>query len=166
MRGIWLSTLAVSAAATAVLGAPAALAADPPSVLTGDGHGKFQVTQTNIADAGTERVIRGRGDFSIGEAKIRGVVSAPGFVFEGSCHVAIRLVTDDGAVKVVGHSPVRSRSDDEPICDGRHFRFRFHTAKASGDLADADYKGVGIFDLKNAYADKGRFSLLLRVPRD
>jgi hypothetical protein len=158
--------LAAAAAAATLVGAPSALAADPPSVLTGDGHGRFTVTQTNVVDAGTERVIRGRGDFSIGDARIRGKVSAPGFVYEGSCRAVIRLVTDDGAVKIVGHSKVRSRADDKPICDGRHFRFRFHTAKATGDLADANYNGIGLFDLKNGYADKGRFSLLLRLPRN
>jgi hypothetical protein len=161
--------LAAMTAIAALGGAPNALASDPPSVLTGDGHGRFTVTQTNIADAGTERVLHGHGDFSIGDARIRGVVSAPGFVYEGSCYARVRLVTDDGAIKIVGHSQVRSRDGDKPICDGHHFRFRFHTTNASGNLADASYKGVGLFDLTDASNDEtdhGTFTLLLRVPRD
>jgi hypothetical protein len=169
MRGRRVSTLAITAAMATLIGAPSALAAEAPSLLTGDGEGAFKVTQTNIADAGTERVIRGHGDFSIGKAKIRGVVAAPGFVYEGSCRASVRLITDTGAVKIVGHSQVRSRGGDKPMCDGHHFRFHFHTAKARGDLADANYKGVGLFDLKDASSqdyDHGTFTLLLRVPRD
>ena len=127
------------------------------------------MTQTNIADGPTVRVLHGHGNFSIGEATIRGSVSAPGFVYEGSCRVSVRLATAGGAIKIVGHSAVRSRDADKPICDGHHFRFHFHTAKATGDLDGATYKGVGLFDLKDASNDEtdhGTFTLLLRVPRD
>jgi hypothetical protein len=169
MRGVRVSTIAIAAAMASFVGAPSALGAEAPPVLTGDGQGTFKVTQTNIADAGTERPVRGHGDFSIGAATIRGVVSAPGFVYEGACHARFRLVTDTGAIKVVGYGKVRSRDGDKPICDGHHFRFRFHTTKARGDLADASYKGVGVFDLEDASTDDydhGTFTLVLRVPRD
>jgi hypothetical protein len=169
MRAPRLAMLTGSVIAAALIGMPTALAATaPPSVLTGDGQGSFEVTQTSAADGPTVRVLRGHGEFSIGAATIRGVVSAPGFVYEGSCRASVRLVTADGAIKIAGHSQVRSRSGDKPICDGHHFRFHFHTVKATGDLADASYKGVGLFDLKDAtddMSDGGTFTLMLRVPR-
>jgi hypothetical protein len=169
MRGIQVSTVVISAAMAALAGMPHALATDAPSVLTGGGHGRFHVRPNNLPDTGTQRIVRGHGHFSIGAAKIRGVVSAPGFVREGSCGVSLRLATDTGTLKIVGHSQVRSRDGDQPICDGHDFRFRFHTANARGALAEADYRGVGILDLEDASneaVDRGTFKVLLRVPRD
>jgi len=158
---------AVLAAALAFV-APALASTAAPSVLTGDGQGTFQETQNSAADLPTKRALDGHGTFSIGKARIRGVVVAPGFVYEGSCRVAIRLVTDTGAIKVVGHSPVRSRDGDKPICDGHKFRFHFHTTKATGDLEGASYQGIGLFNATDASSevpDNGNFTLKLRVPR-
>jgi hypothetical protein len=161
LRSVRGTTVAVSLAASAlVAGAVAASAA--PSQLTGHGRGIWTLKPAN-PDVGTTRVVHGHGHFSIGDAKIRGKVTAPGFVIEGSCGVAVRLVTDTGSIKVVGHSKVESRSSGT-ICDGHAFRFHFHTAKGTGDLSGTSFKGVGraeLADKSDEAYQQGTFTLKL-----
>ena len=154
--------VAVSLVATALASGVAAAATS--NQLTGHGAGTWTLKPAN-PDVGTTRVVRGGGHFSIGDAKVRGTVTAPGFVIEGSCGVVLRLVTGTGSIKVVGHSKTETRSGGL-ICDGHDFRFHFHTTKATGDLAGMSFKGVGraeLTDKSNDVYDKGSFTLKLRA---
>jgi hypothetical protein len=164
MRNVRRIVLASSTAVAVVGGAASAFAASQaPPQLVGHGQGGWSVKPNNIPDVGTQETVRGHGHFSIGDATIGGVVAVPGFVVQGSCNVSARLVTDSGAIRIVGHSKVESRSGGA-ICAGREFRFRFHTTGATGDLAGSSYQGVGRFDLQDAAggaADHGNFTLRL-----
>lgn len=151
----------------ALVGMPSALAGDAPSLLTGDGRGHWTVKPNNVPDTGTVRRLHGHGHFSIGKAKIRGTITEPGFVAEGYCSVAIRLVTNTGAIKVVGHSKKEGR--DTLNCNGAPIQFHFHTTKAKGDLAGTKYRGVGVYDVEDSSTDTEAdqtFTLMLRVRRD
>jgi hypothetical protein len=158
MRGFRRTTIAVSLAATAL--ATGVAAASAPASLTGHGQGTWKVKPNNIPDVGTQEILGGHGHFTIGKARILAEVDAPGFVVEGSCHVSVRLFTDGGSIRLLGHSKVQSRADGS-ICDGHDFRFHFHTKAATGDLAGKSYQGVGRFDLEGASADHGTFTLKL-----
>jgi hypothetical protein len=163
MRNVRRTVMAGAAVAAVVAGGADAAAASAPGQLTGHGQGTWSVKPNNIPDVGTQELLRGHGHFSIGDATIRGVVAVPGFVVEGSCNVSARLMTDTGALRIVGHSKVESRSGGA-ICAGREFRFHFHTTGATGDLAGSSYQGVGRFNLKDAAggaADHGNFTLTL-----
>jgi hypothetical protein len=110
------------------------------------------------------RHLHGHGHFSIGKAKIRGTITEPGFVANGYCSVAIRLVTGTGALSVVGHSKLEGR--DTLNCHGAPIRFRFHTTNASGDLAGSSYRGVGHYDVEDNSTDSTvdqTFTLKLRT---
>jgi hypothetical protein len=165
MRGLRNATALVGPlVAGLVLGSAAgASAADNiPASLTGHGHGTWQVKPSN-PDTGTQRLVRGHGRFSIGSAKVRGSVTSPGFIANGDCSVSLRLVTDSGSVKIVGHT--KRSTSSHPSCVSEPYRFRFHTAKATGDLAAVNYKGIGHFDLENAsgdVTDHGTVTLKLR----
>lgn len=167
MRSVRRTAAVLSSAAAILCGGMSAVAAGAASApLTGSGHGTWQQKPTN-PDVGTTRVVHGHGHFSIGDATIRGTVSAPGFVIAGSCNVKAVLTTATGSVTIVGHSKVESRSDGS-ICDGHKFRFHFHTTKATGDLAGDSLAGVGRFvltDASNAAYDHGTFTLTLGAVR-
>ncbi len=157
-------TAFVVATATAALlaGTTGAVASSPPASLSGHGHGNWQVKPSN-PDTGTQRVLHGHGQFTVGAARIRGSITSPGFIAQGDCGVRLRLVTATGAVTLVGHSKQQPTSDVH--CVGQPVRFHFHTTKASGDLAGASYKGIGHFDLENqssSVTDKGTFTLRLK----
>ena len=161
MRGARIATLAVSIAAAALVSMPSALASAPTD-LSGAGHGTWQLKPGN-PDTGTQRILHGHGHFTIGKAKIRGSVTSPGFIANGACSVSLRLVTDNGALALTGHT--KRTSSSYTTCVGDTYRFRFHTTKASGDLAGASYSGGGHFDLENASADvtdQGTFTLTLK----
>jgi hypothetical protein len=114
-------------------------------------------------DTGRQYLLRGHGTFSIGAAKIRGSITAPGFIANGACSVRLRLVTATGSVSLAGHTKSTS---PPPSCVGKSYRFHFHTTKASGDLSGASYKGIGHFDLESASSsstDKGTFTLTLKA---
>jgi hypothetical protein len=162
MRNLRSSIVAAGVTAITLGSLVPAFAADSATHLKGHGHGTWQLKPSN-PDTGTQRILRGHGHFSVGDAKVRGSVLAPGFVIEGSCHVSLRLVTNGGSIKVVGHSKVQSRSDGT-ICDGTDVRFRFHTTAGTGDLAGASYGGAGRVTLTDASADgdHGGFTLKLR----
>ncbi|HWC33556.1 MAG TPA: hypothetical protein VG650_01900 [Mycobacteriales bacterium] len=162
MRTARTSVLAISMAGAALVSAPAALASSSPAHLTGSGHGTWQVQPGN-PDTGTQRAVRGHGHFSIGDAKIRGSVSSPGFIANGSCSVAITLKTGDGSIGIVGHT--KRSASSYPTCVGSAYRFRFHTVKAGGALAGESWSGIGHFDLENASSsatDHGSFMLKLK----
>lgn len=162
MRTTRSAILAVSVSAVALAGLPSALASSPTAAhLRGSGHGTWKVKPSN-PDTGTQHVVRGHGHFSIGDAKIHGSVTSPGFIANGACSVAMTLDIGDGSVGVVGHS--KHTSTSYPNCIGP-FRFRFHTVKASAVLAGESWKGVGHLDLENASSDAtdhGSFTLKLR----
>jgi hypothetical protein len=164
MRNVRRMVIAGSTAVAVVGGAASAFAASQaPPQLMGHGQGGWSVKPNNIPDVGTQEIVRGHGHFAIGNATIHGVVSVPGFVVQGSCNVSARLVTGTGAIRIVGHSKVESRSGGA-ICAGRQFRFHFHTTGATGDLAGSSYQGVGQLNLKDAAGgamDHGNFVLTL-----
>ncbi|MGN6472336.1 MAG: hypothetical protein ACTHK4_01650 [Mycobacteriales bacterium] len=162
MRNKRVATVVVSAGAALLVGASGALAASPPSSLSGHGHGTWSVTPSN-PDTGKQHVLKGHGQFTIGAARIRGSITSPGFIANGDCTVSLRLVTSTGKLVLAGHTPRSSSS--YPTCVGAPYRFHFHTTKASGDLAGASYKGIGHFDLENASSsstDNGTFTLKLK----
>lgn len=157
------AVVVAAAAGAAILAATSnAVATSPPAGLSGHGHGTWQVSPGN-PDTGTQRVLHGHGTFTIGKAKIRGSVTSPGFIANGDCTVSLRLVTATGKLAITGHT--KRSSSSYPTCVGAAYRFRFHTTKASGDLAGASYKGIGHFDLENASSsttDNGTFTLKLK----
>jgi hypothetical protein len=161
MRDKRSTVVAVSATAALLAGASAAVAASPPASLTGSGHGTWARMQSN-PDTGKQYLLRGHGSFTIGAARIRGSVSAPGFIANGACSVRLRLVTATGSISLAGHTKSTS---PPPSCVGKSYRFRFHTTKASGDLSGASYTGIGHFDIEDQSAsvtDKGTFTLRLK----
>lgn len=163
MRPVRTTILTISITAAALAATPSTLAAaSPPAQLTGAGHGTWQVQPSN-PDTGTQRMLHGHGKFSIGRAKVRGDITSPGFIANGDCVVSLRLVTRTGRLALTGHT--KRSSSSYPTCVGGAYRFRFHTTKATGDLAGASYKGVGHFDLENASSDatgSGTFTLRLK----
>jgi hypothetical protein len=154
--------VAVSATTALLAGASSAMASSPPSSLSGHGHGTWQVKPSN-PDTGTQRILHGHGQFTIGAAKVRGSVTSPGFIANGDCGVSLKLVTATGSVSLTGHT--KRSSSSYPTCVGAAYRFHFHTTKSSGDLSGASYKGIGHFDLENASSsstDNGTFTLKLK----
>lgn len=153
-------TVVVLAMAAVLAGGAGAMAANTPPHLTGSGDGTWQVLPSN-PDTGTQRNLHGSGHFTIGNAKVRGSVTSPGFIANGDCSVSVLLKTATGSIGVVGHS--KRTSSSYPTCIGP-FRFAFHTVKASGDLAGDSFKGVGHLDLTDHSAkttDHGTFTLKL-----
>lgn len=161
MRDKRAALVGLAVAAAVVGGAPTAVAASPPASLAGHGHGTWQVKPSN-PDTGTQRVVHGHGQFTIGAARVRGSVTSPGFIARGDCGVTLRLVTATGALTLVGHSKQQPSSDVH--CVGQRVRFHFHETKSSGDLAGTSYKGIGRIDLETQSSDvtdKGTFTLKL-----
>ena len=148
-------------AGAALAGLPGAAVAAAPTSLTGSGHGSWTVKMSN-PDTGKQHIVRGRGHFSIGDATIRGSITSPGFIANGDCGVSLTLKTADGSVGVVGHT--KPSSGSYPTCVGASYRFRFHTANATGALAGRSYQGVGHFDLENSSSSSsgGTFTLTLK----
>jgi hypothetical protein len=153
---------AVAAAAASVIaaGAGSAMAAGQTfGDLNGHGHGTWTAKPSN-PDTGMQRVVKGHGHFTIGDATIRGYVTSPGFIASGSCSVSMTLNVGDGSIGVVGHS---KRVSPPPNCIGG-FSFRFHTVKASGVLLGKSYTGVGHFDLEDSSSSSpGTFTLTLKT---
>jgi hypothetical protein len=141
-------------------GAAAASASAPPAHLSGHAHGTWQAKASN-PDVGTQRLLRGHGQFTIGAAKVRGSVTAPGFISSGGCAVTLKLLTPTGSVTLGG----KSKSTTPPAkCIGP-FTFRYHTVSSSGSLKGAKYTGRGRLDLvakSSSSTSGGTFTLRLR----